>query len=77
MIPTEAKKIISRGNSLIDICTCSPFSKSVAIMRRISYVIKQAVHIANQETIPIVAFDVPFFAIATQVQWNLPARYVL
>lgn len=38
-------------------------------------VIKKAVQFLNPDQVPVVAVDQPLFAIAQQIQWNLPEVY--
>jgi len=48
---------------------------SAAMIYRGIDVITNAVNFLNQEQVPVLACDQPFYAIAKKIHWNFPAVY--
>ena len=50
-------------------------SKFVAMIRHVMYVVQQAVHHLHPGQVPVSTLNQPLYAIAKQIQWNLPSGY--
>ena len=50
-------------------------SKSTAMIRHSTDVIKKAIQIVNDKQVPVIIFDQPLYAIAKTVQWRWPTAY--
>lgn len=50
-------------------------SKSIAIIRHAMVVIKLFVEQLNPGQVPVIAFDLPLFAVAKEIQWLWPSDY--
>lgn len=46
------------------------------MIRHVMDVVKEGVDVLNPGQSPVIAFDQPLYALAKQIQWNLPDVYM-